>query len=248
VPSAVFYRRDQSKERFTMTEKNQSKNRLLAALNVETYQKILSKTERIALTFNETIYNSGDVISDIYFPESGIVSLLSAVEANSTLEVGIVGNEGMLGLPVFLGIKTSNNLAIVQGAGFALKMSADDFLSECHNEFQRILQRFTHSLLTQISQSAACNRFHEIEPRLARWLLMTGDRMHTDEFQITQEFLSNMLGVRREAVNKAATHLQQQKLISYSRGNISILDRCELENAACLCYKIVKKDYDNFLN
>ena len=232
-----------------MTEPQKTKNRLLAALSGKTYQHILSKSERIELIFNENIYNPGDVISDVYFPESGIVSLLSAVEANSTLEVGIVGNEGMIGLPVFLGVKTSNNRAVVQGAGFALKMAADDFLDECKTgELPRILQRFTHSLMTQISQSAACNRFHEIEPRLARWLLMTGDRMHADEFQITQEFLSNMLGVRREAVNKSATHLQQQKLISYSRGNLSILNRQNLETAACNCYKIIKKDYDSFLN
>jgi CRP-like cAMP-binding protein len=232
-----------------MTENTQSKNRLLATLPIKNYQNLLTKTERIELIFNENIYTPGDIISDVYFPESGIVSLLSAVEANSTLEVGIVGNEGMVGLPVFLGVKTSNNRAVVQGAGFALKMSADEFLDECETgELPRILQRFTHSLMTQISQSAACNRFHEIEPRLARWLLMTGDRMQSDEFQITQEFLSNMLGVRREAVNKAATHLQQQKLISYSRGNLSILNRQGLETAACNCYQIIKKDYDNFLN
>ncbi len=232
-----------------MTEKNQSKNRLLATLPIETYQNILAKTERIELIFNKDVYEHGDVISDVYFPESGIVSLLSAVEANSTLEVGIVGNEGMVGLPVFLGVKTSNNRAVVQGAGFALKMSADDFLDECKTgELPRILQRFTHSLMTQIAQSAACNRFHIIEPRLARWLLMTGDRMHADEFQITQEFLSNMLGVRREAVNKAATNLQQQRLISYNRGSLSILDREGLQTAACNCYQIIKKDYDNFLN
>jgi CRP-like cAMP-binding protein len=232
-----------------MIEKTQPKNRLLAALPVKTYQNLLSKTERIALIFNENVYEQGDVISDVYFPESGIVSLLSAVEANSTLEVGIVGDEGIIGLPLFLGVKTSNNRAVVQGAGFALKMSAEDFLDECKtDELPRVLQRFTHSLMTQISQSAACNRFHEIEPRLAHWLLMTSDRMHNDEFQITQEFLSNMLGVRREAVNKAATHFQQQQIISYSRGNLSILDRQKLETAACNCYKIIKKDYDGFLN
>ena len=137
----------------------------------------------------------------------------------------------------------------MQGAGSALKMAASDFLDECKTpELLKILQRFTHSLIVQISQSAACNRFHEIEPRLARWLLMTGDRMHADEFQITQEFLSNMLGVRREAVSKAATRLQEQELISYSRGNLSILNRRGLENAACNCYKIIKQDYDDFLD
>lgn len=232
-----------------MTETKNNVNRLLEALPRPEYQKLLPKFERIELIFNETIYNHGDVISDIYFPESGIISLLSAVEANSTLEVGIIGNEGMLGLPIFLGVKISNNRAVVQGAGFALKMTAANFLEECKNaELSRILQRFTHLLITQISQSAACNRFHEIEPRLARWLLMTGDRMHAEDFQITQEFLSNMLGVRREAVNKAASHFQQQNLIKYSRGNLSILNRQGLEIAACSCYKIIKKDSDQFLD
>lgn len=165
------------------------------------------------------------------------------------LEVGIVGNEGIIGLPVFLGVEISGNHAIVQGAGLALQMTAADFLEECKNggELWRVLQRFTHSLMAQISQSAACNRFHPIEVRLARWLLMTHDRMQADEFQITQEFLSNMLGVRREAVNKAAANLQQQKLIGYSRGNLSVLNRQGLEAAACRCYQIINKDYENFL-
>ncbi|MEP6901035.1 MAG: Crp/Fnr family transcriptional regulator [Actinomycetota bacterium] len=232
-----------------ITETAKPNNRLLSALSTKAYRQLLPKTERIALEFAGTIYNSGDVIHHLYFPDSGIISLLSAVEANSTIEVGIVGNEGIVGLPVFLGVKTSINRAVVQGVGFALKISSEDFLDECKNgELPKILQRFTHSLMTQISQSAACNRFHEIEPRLARWLLMTADRMQSDEFQITQEFLSNMLGVRREAVNKAATNFQQKQLISYSRGNISILDHQGLKESACSCYQIIKRDYDNFLN
>lgn len=229
-----------------MPEIYQSENRLLNALPKDAYQKMLPKFERVELVFNNNIYNQGDVITEVYFPESGIISLLSAEEANSTLEVGIIGDEGMLGLPLFLGVKNSNNRAVVQGAGFALCMSAADFLEECKTgELPHILLRFTHSLMTQISQSAACNRFHTIVSRLARWLLMTSDRMHSVEFQITQEFLSNMLGVRREAVNKAATHFQQSGIIRYSRGNLSILDRRELENTACNCYKIIKKDYDD---
>jgi CRP-like cAMP-binding protein len=230
-----------------MPETTKSNNRLLAALPKKVFQQMLPKLELITLIFAENIYNPGDIIQDVYFPESGIISLLSAVEEHSTLEVGIVGNEGMVGLPVFLGVEISNNRAVVQGAGFALKMLAKDFLDECLRsvELSHILQRFTHSLMTQISQSAVCNRYHEIEPRLARWLLMTHDRMKTDEFQITQEFLSNMLGVRREAVNKSATHFQQQQLISYSRGNLTILNRKDLETAACRCYSIIKEDYDN---
>lgn len=233
-----------------MIEIQNPQNRLLAALPKKIFQKLLPKLELTTLVFGENIYKSGDIINHVYFPESGIVSLLSSVEENSTLEVGIVGNEGMVGLPVFLGVKTSNNYALVQGTGFSLRMSAESFLEESKNggELSRVLQLFINSLLTQISQSAACNRFHEIESRLARWLLMTHDRMQANEFQITQEFLSNMLGVRREAVNKSALHLQQKQLISYSRGNLTILDRKELENVACNCYKIIKKDYDNFLN
>lgn len=232
-----------------MPEPTKSENRLLAALPEAEYQRLLPKLEQIALIYTENIYQPGDTINHIYFPESGIVSLLSAVEANSTLEVGIVGNEGIIGLPVFLGAKISNNRAVVQGEGFALRMTTADFLVEAESgELSRILRHFTHSLLTQISQSAACNRFHQIDSRMARWLLMTHDRMQKDEFKITQEFLSNMLGVRREAVNKAATHLQQNRLIRYSRGNLLILDRQGLESAACNCYQIIKKDYDNFLN
>jgi len=231
-----------------MPETTKPNNRLLAALPAKEYQRLLPKLKEIPLIYTKTIYESDDIISRVYFPESGIVSLLSAVGERSLLEVGIVGNEGFIGLPVFLGVKTSNNRAIVQGAGVALEMKTSDFLAECNNggALSRLLQRFTHSLLTQISQSAACNRFHEIEARLARWLLMTADRMASNEFQITQEFLSNMLGVRREGVSKAAASIQQNKLISYSRGKISVLDRAGLESAACRCYFIIKDEYKNF--
>lgn len=233
-----------------MTEAAKSDNRLLSELTPEFFQHIFPKMERIALNFAEDIYQSGDIIKDVYFPESGIVSLLSSVEKHSTLEVGIVGNEGMIGIAVFLGVKTSTNHALVQGTGMALRMSAKDFLGACEtdNQLPQFLKRFTHSLLNQFSQSAVCYRFHQIEPRLARWLLMTHDRMQSDEFRITQEFLSNMLGVRREAVNKAAKHLQKEILISYKRGNLKILDRINLEKVACPCYQIIKHDYDNFLN
>jgi len=202
--------------------------------------------EEIPLTFAKTFYVPGDIIRHVYFPNSGIISLLSAVEERSLVEVGIVGNEGFVGVPVFLGVKTSNNCALVQGAGVALEMKTADFLAECENggALPRLLQRYTHSLIMQISQSAACNRFHPIEARLARWLLMTSDRMESDEFQITQEFLSNMLGVRREGVSKSATQLQQNELINYSRGKITILNRAGLEAVACRCYFIIKEEYE----
>ncbi len=232
-----------------MPENAKIKNRLLAALPQKEYRNLLSKSERIALVLSEHIYEADGFIRYVYFPESGIVSLLSTVGENSTLEVGIVGNEGMVGLPVFLGVEKSDNRAVVQGAGFALRMTAEDFTTECRRgELPQLLQRFTHSLMIQISQSAACNRFHQIEARLARWLLMTGDRMQADEFQITQEFLSNMLGVRREAVNKSAANFQRQQLLTYNRGNLSILDRTRLKAAACPCYQIIRNSYENFLD
>ena len=231
-----------------MLENIKPANRLLAALPAKEYQHLLPKMEEVSLTFTETIYAPDDIIRYVYFPNSGIVSLLAAVGERSQLEVGIVGNEGFVGLPVFLGVKTSNNRAIVQGAGSALRMKTADFLAECSNSglLPRILQRYTHSLMTQISQSAVCNRFHPIEARLARWLLMTADRMESDVFQITQEFLSNMLGVRREAVTLSAKNFQQNELISYNRGKISILNRAGLEAVACRCYFIIKDEYGKF--
>ena len=146
------------------------------------------------------------MLSDVYFPNSGIVSLLAGVNERSTLEVGLVGNEGVVGLSVFLGVNSSLNRAVVQGAGSAMKMKATAFrkVSNHGGALQRLLQRYSHSVLTQITQSAVCNQFHSVDARLARWLLMTHDRMGDDEFQLTQEFLSNMLGVRREGVSRAA--------------------------------------------
>lgn len=225
-----------------------SSNRLLAALPIKEYVRMFPKLEKVALNYEENIYQRNEEIRYVYFPTSGIISLLTSVEDNSTLEVGLIGKEGMVGISLFLGVKTSNIQAIVQGIGSAMRMSAKDFMSECENGsgLPRILQRFLHSRLTQVSQSAACYRFHPIESRLARWLLMTSDRMDTDEFLITQEFLSNMLGVRREAVNKSAVALQQEKLINYSRGHISIINRPGLEKATCLCYAIIRDEENSF--
>lgn len=227
-----------------MSEITKPTNRLLAALPAKEYARIFPKLQEISLTYAETIYEPGEVIRRIYFPNSGIISLLSAVGERSLLEVGIVGSEGFAGLPVFLGVKTSNNHALVQGAGAALTMKTTDFMAECKTggALPSLLQRYTHSLLVQISQSAVCNRFHEIESRLARWLLMTADRMATENFQITQNFLSNMLGVRREAVSKSAAAFQQRQLISYRRGNISLINRAGLEKIACNCYSIIKNE------
>lgn len=208
----------------------------------------MAKSARSALSYGENIYQTGTTIRHIYFPESGIISLLSAVDGDLTLEVGIVGSEGMIGLPVFFGANTSNNIALVQGEGFALRMTAADFLNECasSDDLQRVVKCFTHSLMAQTAQSAVCNRFHPAESRMARWLLMTNDRMKTGIFQMTQEFLSNMVGVRREAVSKTATNLQKLGLISYYRGMLTILDRKGLKALSCTCYNILTKHHPNY--
>jgi CRP-like cAMP-binding protein len=224
-------------------------NRLLAALPKKDYQNLLADLQPFALTFSDILFESGDNIRHVYFPTSGIVSLLSTVGEGEHVEVGIVGNEGMVGLPAFMGVSKSRTRALVQGEGNALRLNVAKLRRELSNgsALQKLLHRYTHSLMTQISQSAACNRFHQVNQRLARWLIMTHDRIEGDEFRLTQEFLSHMLGVRREGVTLAAGTLQKQNLIRYSRGQIKILDRAGLEAASCKCYEVVKDEYDNFL-
>ena len=221
-------------------------NQLLAALPKDEYRRLLPNLESFLLVFGQAIYEPGDPIRHVYFPSSGIISLLAVVEGQTMLEVGMVGREGMVGLPVFMGVKSSRDRAVVQGAGAAMRMEATAFQKECDkgDSLPRLLRRYTHSRLTQVAQGAACNRYHSIDERLARWLLMTHDRMRSDEFRLTQEFLSNMLGVRREGVNKAASGLQRRNLINYSRGTLTTLNRVGLEAVACRCYGIIKKESD----
>lgn len=223
-------------------------NRLLAALPKKEYQKLLPELEEVKLVFGDILFEPGDLIRHVYFPNNSIISLLSTVEDREILEVGIVGNEGMAGLPVFMGVKRSRNRALVQGAGTAMRMRAAALREKIGQDgtLHDLLLRYTHSLLTQISQSAACNRFHWVNARLARWLLMTHDRVEGDEFRLTQEFLSHMLGVRREQVTLAAGALQKRKYIIYNRGHIKILKRAGLETISCKCYKLVKDEYDSF--
>ncbi len=220
-------------------------NQLLAALPKKDFQSLQRHLEEVPLVFGETIYRLDEPINDVYFPKAGIVSLLAGNNERATLEVGLVGKEGMVGLSTFLGVNSSLNLAVVQGAGSALKMKATALRKECNNgagALPRILQRYAHSVLTQITQAAVCNQFHTVDARLARWLLMTHDRIGDDEFQLTQEFLSNMLGVRREGVSKAASDLQKRKLISYSRGRLKVLDRAGLQASSCSCYQIIRDE------
>jgi len=225
-------------------------NRLLATLPKKEYERLLPRLQRISLVFGDVLYEPGDVIKHVYFPNDSIVSLLSALSERSTLEVGMVGNEGMAGLPIFMGVNISRTRALVQGAGSAMRMTSATIRGEANRlgALHHLLHRYTHSLLTQVSQSAACNRFHSVDARLARWLLMTSDRLGLEEFRLTQEFMSNMLGVRREGVNKAAGELQTRKLIRYGRGVITILNRRGLEAKACECYAIVKSESDEYLH
>ena len=225
-------------------------NKMLAALPAKEYRRLANKLEPFELKFGETIYAPDMNIKDVYFPNSGIVSFMTAIEKGSTLEAGFVGNEGMVGLSTFLGITKSPNSVVVRATGIAWKMRTADFLEECRENIllSRLVHRYTHFLLTQLSLVGACNRFHPIIKRLTCWLLMTSDRIGTDKFHITQQFISNMLGVRREAVALAAASLQEKQMISYSRGNLSILNRTGLEEFACKCYSIVKEEERNYLN
>jgi len=217
-------------------------NHLLAALPRKEYRQLIDNMEQVVLTYGEILYESGAQIKHVYFPSDSVVSLLTLVDRHQALEVGLVGREGMVGIPLALEIGISPVRALVQGTGMAMRMNAASFLKELRQShaLKRALHRYTYSLMTQITQTAACNRFHVIEARLARWLLMTHDRVQSASFRLTQDFLSQMLGVRRVGVTKAARALQQDGLIRYSRGNIAILDRKGLEAACCSCYEIVR--------
>ena len=217
-------------------------NNLLAALPRKEYQRLLAGLEPVTLTFGDILYEPEQPIRHVYFPTDSLVSLLTLADGHLALEVGMVGPEGMVGTPVPLGINVSAVRALVQGSGTALRMTTARFRKEFRDcpPLQRALYRYIHVLMAQVTQTAACNRFHMVEARLARWLLMTRDRVCSTQFQLTQEFLAHMLGVRRVGVTKAASALQQQKLIRYSRGEISILDDKGLEAAACRCYQVVK--------
>jgi CRP-like cAMP-binding protein len=221
-------------------------NNLLAALPRKQYQRLLAGLESVALTFGEVLYEPGDRIRHVYFPHDSLVSLLTLVEGHLALEVGMVGREGMLGVPLSLGTHLSPVRALVQGGGAAMRMKSARFCKEIRKspQFQQEVNRYAGALMAQITQTAACNRFHVVERRLARWLLMTRDRVRSGEFRLTHEFLGHMLGVRRVGVTKAARALQGRKLISYSRGKIKILNHRALEAASCSCYALISDMHD----
>ena len=221
-------------------------NSMLAALPRDQYHRLQNGLEPVALGFGEVLYEPGKRIRHVYFPGDSLISLLTLVEGHLALEVGMVGREGMIGVPLFLGTDVSPVRALVQGAGAALRMESARFCKEINRspQLRGEVGRYAAVLMAQITQTAACNRFHLVEPRLARWLLMTRDRVLSDEFRLTHEFLGHMLGVRRVGITKAARALQEQNLIVYSRGKIRILDRKGLEAASCSCYRLVKDMHD----
>ena len=213
-------------------------NELLAAMPRKAYAALAPALVPVSLVFGEVLYAADAPIVHVYFPCESMVSLLLPVEDHFDVEVGLVGREGMVGASLALGITESPVKALVQGGGSALRLSAPRVRRELASTpaLQRAVNRYLHSLMQQITQTAACNRFHVVEARLARWLLMTRDRMRSSRFRMTHEFLSHMLGVRRVGVTEAASSLQRKKLIEYTRGNIQILDDRGLEAASCGCY------------
>jgi CRP-like cAMP-binding protein len=217
-------------------------NQLLAALPAQEYQRLLASLEPVKLTYGEVLYEPRQKMQYVYFPNDCLVSLLTVVDGHRALEVGLVGREGMLGSRLVLGITASSVRALVQGTGMAVRMKSARFLQEFRRSpaLQRALLNFTDALMLQITQTAACNRFHTVGARLARWLLMTRERLSSSEFYLTHEFLADMLGVRRVGVTSAASALQRRKVIRYRRGTITILDQQGLEAAACSCYRHVQ--------
>jgi CRP-like cAMP-binding protein len=225
-------------------------NRLLASLPEDDLRSMLAECETVELAFAEVLYNPRDPLRHVYFPISSFISLIMPVDASASLEVGLVGNEGMFGIPLVLGVDVSSVKAVVQGAGSALRMDAAPFgrVLAGSEALRRSLARYVCVHLSQLAQTAACTRFHVVEARLARWLLMTQDRAHASSFHVTQEFLALMLGVRRVGVTKAASALQRRSLIRYRRGDMTVLDRRGLRSASCGCYKADRDSYDRILH
>ncbi len=224
-------------------------NHLLAALPNEPYERLRSDLEPMTFALGEVVYESGGPMPYVYFPTTSHVSLLYTMIDGSTAEMGLVGNEGVVGIALFMGGETTPNRAMVQGAGAAFRMKAKSMLDEFKRggEFQHLMLRYTQALITQISQTAVCNRLHSVEQRLCRWLLMTHDRADSDQLDMTHEFISNMLGVRREGVTVAAQRLQEAGMIKYVRGHINILDRKQLLARVCECYQVVNAEHERLL-
>src|SRR5512141_1396930 len=224
-------------------------NHLLDALPAGDYARLAPHLELIPMNLGDVLYESGAKLRHVYFPTTAIISLLYVMEDGASAEIAVVGNEGILGISLFMGGNTTPSRAIVQGAGYAYRLKADLL----KNEFERygptmhLLLRYTQALITQMAQTAVCNRHHSVDQQLCRWLLLCLDRLASNEISMTQELIANMLGVRREGVTEAAGKLQDAGLIRYRRGKITVLDRPGLEDRSCECYQVVKTEFDRLL-
>jgi CRP-like cAMP-binding protein len=226
-----------------------AENRLLAALPGDEYELLLPSLQQVSFSLGEVVYEFGGHLDYVYFPTTAIVSLLYTMENGTSAEMGLTGNDGVVGIALFMGGGTMPNRAVVQSAGGAIRMKAkvlqDAFA--LGGKFQQLLLRYTQALITQISQTAVCNRLHSVDQQLCRWLLLSHDRVKADELIMTQELIADMLGVRREGVTVAAGRLQDAGAISYVRGHIKILNRQKLEETVCECYRVVKDEFDRLL-
>jgi len=224
-------------------------NHLLAALPEPTFQVLLPFLERVALPLGMVVYESGAAQGYVYFPASSIVSLLYVLEDGASAEIAVTGNEGLVGIALFMGGETTPSRAVVQsaGEGYRLRASVLKKEFEAGGELQHLLLRYTQALITQMAQTAVCNRHHSVDQQLCRWLLLSLDRLPGNDLVMTQELIANMLGVRREGVTEAAGRLQSAGLIHYRRGHIEVLDRRQLEARVCECYAVVRKEYDRLL-
>ena len=224
-------------------------NHLLDALPASDYERIAPHLELIPMKLGDVLYESGDRLRYVYFPTTCILSLLYVMEDGASAEIAVVGNEGILGISLFMGGNTTPSRAIVQGAGHAYRLKADLFKNEFerHGPTMHVLLRYTQALITQMAQTAVCNRHHSVDQQLCRWLLLCLDRLSSNEVAMTQELIANMLGVRREGVTEAAGKLQDAGLIRYHRGRITVVDRPGLEARCCECYQVVKTEFDRLL-
>jgi CRP-like cAMP-binding protein len=225
-------------------------NHLLAALPAAEFERLSGHLELVAMPLGEALYESGGHLKHVYFPITSIVSLLYVMEDGASAEIAVVGNEGILGVSLFMGGETTPSRAVVQSAGHGYRLQAALLRQEFDRAgpVMRLLLRYTQALITQMSQTAVCNRHHSVEQQLCRWLLLSLDRLSGNELIMTQELIANMLGVRREGVTAAAGNLQREGLISYARGRITVLDRPKLEQEVCECYAVVKKEFDRLLS
>jgi CRP-like cAMP-binding protein len=226
-----------------------TQNHLLGALPIEVQNRLFSHLEGVSLPLGKVLYESGDTLRHVHFPTDSIVSLLYVMESGASAEISVVGNEGLIGVAVFMGGESTPSRAIVQSGGYAYRMSGQHLKDEFnrHGELQQLMLRYTQSLITQMAQTAVCNRHHSIDQQLCRWLLLSLDRLPSNRLTMTQELIANMLGVRREGVTDAAGKLQNLNVIEYSRGQITVLDRAKLETLSCECYAVVKKETDRLL-